>query len=117
MDSISNSLATQIMATLSSSLSAHVIAAISPQVASILTVSETLKTNIDEIMKLKTTITEQPGTPKSYSVAVQQNAQTAAPISAALVRTATRDCQILFDPTPGQALFAPKVTSAAIAGK
>ncbi|KAG2739479.1 hypothetical protein P692DRAFT_20755519, partial [Suillus brevipes Sb2] len=116
-DSISNSLSTQIVATLSSSLSAHVIAAISPQVASILTASETLKTNVDEITKLKTTIAEQPDTPKSYSAAVQQNAQTPAPISAALVRAATRDRQILFDPTPGQALFAPEVTSAGIASK
>ncbi|KIK42773.1 hypothetical protein CY34DRAFT_106718 [Suillus luteus UH-Slu-Lm8-n1] len=117
MDSISNSLSTQIVATLSSSLSAHVIAAISPQVASILTASETLKTNINKITKVKTMLAEQPGTPKLYSAAVQQNAQTPAPILAALVRAAARDHQILFDPTPGQALFAPEVTSADIAGK
>lgn len=117
IDSISNSLSTQIVATLSSSLSAHVIAAISPQVASILTASKTLKTNVDEITKVKTMLAEQPGTPKLYSAAVQQNTQTLAPILAALVCAAARDRQILFNPTPGQVLFAPEVTSADIVGK
>ncbi|KAG1895656.1 uncharacterized protein F5891DRAFT_1281019 [Suillus fuscotomentosus] len=57
-ESISASLSTQVAADLSSSLSAHVIAAISPHVASILTASETLKTNVDEIAKLKDILTE-----------------------------------------------------------
>lgn len=160
-DSISASLSAQVVADLSSSLSAHVIAAISPQVASILTASETLKTNVDEIAKLKSTLTEnskedsgtasaaatraeqaadavlnsivdvknamnsltsplsttQPGAPRSYSAIVQQNAQTPAPVSAAIARAATRDRQILFDPVPGQTLFAPEATSADIANK
>lgn len=134
-DSLSTSLSAHVVANLTSSLSAHVVAAISPQVASILTASENLKTNVDEITKFKTTLEEnskdikdivdnasqsakpQPGTPRSYSTVVQQNAQTPAPISAALARAATRDRQILFDPVPGSVLFATEVTSAEIATK
>ncbi|KAG1836188.1 hypothetical protein C8R48DRAFT_782998 [Suillus tomentosus] len=127
MDSLSTSLSAHVIANLTSSLSAHVVAAISPQVVSILTASENLKMNIDEITKFQTTLEEnskdikdivdnasqsaKPGTPRSYSAVVQQNAQTPAPISAALARAATRDRQILFDPVPGSVLFATEVTS------
>lgn len=52
-DSLTTSLSAQIVADLSSSLSAHVIAAISPQIASILTTSESLKSNVEDLAKLK----------------------------------------------------------------
>ncbi|KAG2153438.1 uncharacterized protein EDB93DRAFT_1270994 [Suillus bovinus] len=57
-DSLSASLSNHVVSTLSSALSTHVVAAISPQVASILTTSETLKANVKEIAKLKTTLAE-----------------------------------------------------------
>ncbi|KAG1845002.1 hypothetical protein F4604DRAFT_1937248 [Suillus subluteus] len=154
-DSISTSLSAQLVADLSNTLSSHVIVAISPQVATILTASETLKSNIDKIAKFNAAIevnlkedntsvsaaathaelvadavlssitnvknTLESLTPppsavqsallKSYSVVIQQNAQTTAPILAVLICASTRDQQILFDPAPGQALFAPNVTS------
>ncbi|KAG1864430.1 hypothetical protein F4604DRAFT_1683425 [Suillus subluteus] len=161
-DSLSASLSAQLVLDLSNTLSSHVIAAISPQVATILTASETLKSNVDEIAKFKTIIeanlkedststsaaanraelaadavlssitdvksaieslttsppnAAQSKTMRSYSAVVQHNAQTPAPISAALTHASMRDRQILFDPTPGKALFAPEVTSADIATK
>ncbi|KAG1735901.1 uncharacterized protein EDB91DRAFT_1083531 [Suillus paluster] len=161
-DSISAAISTQLVLDLSNTLSSHVIAAISPQIASILMASETLKSNVNKIAKFKTiietnlkedntsasaaanraelaadavlsSITDvksaieslttpppsaiQSKTTKSYSAAAQHNAQTSAPISAAITCTSTRDQQILFDPTPGKALFAPEVTSADIATK
>ncbi|KAG1880797.1 hypothetical protein F4604DRAFT_1922424 [Suillus subluteus] len=104
---------------------AHIVAAISPQVASILTTTESLKTNVDSITEIKNAMESltsphsatQLGTLKSYSAIVQQNAQTLVPVSAALVRAATKDQQILFDPAPGQTLFAPEATSTDIANK
>ncbi|KAG2158961.1 uncharacterized protein EDB93DRAFT_1245517 [Suillus bovinus] len=57
-NSLSTSLSTQVIDNLSNMLSTHIIAAISPQVASILTASDTLKLNIDAITKYKSTIEE-----------------------------------------------------------
>ncbi|KAG1888684.1 hypothetical protein F4604DRAFT_1915726 [Suillus subluteus] len=161
-DSLLASLSAQLVLDLSNTLSSHVIAAILPQVATILTASETLKSNVDEIAKFKTIIetnlkedstsisaaakraelvadavlssitdvkgaiesltapppsTAQSNTTRSYSAVVQHNTQTLAPISAALTHASTRDRQILFDPTPGKALFTPEVPSADIATK
>ncbi|KAG1728961.1 uncharacterized protein EDB91DRAFT_1312874 [Suillus paluster] len=58
MDSLSTSLSAQLVADLSNTLSSHVIAAISPQVVNILTASETLKSNVDAIAKFKAVIEE-----------------------------------------------------------
>ncbi|KAG1864070.1 hypothetical protein C8R48DRAFT_672786 [Suillus tomentosus] len=52
-ESLTTSLSAQVVADLSSSLSAHVIAAISPQIASILTTSESLKSNVEKLEKFK----------------------------------------------------------------
>ncbi|KAG2135956.1 hypothetical protein DEU56DRAFT_947116 [Suillus clintonianus] len=51
-ESFSTLISTQIIADLTTSLSTHVIAAISPQIATILTASESLKSNIDDLAKL-----------------------------------------------------------------
>ncbi|KIK40252.1 hypothetical protein CY34DRAFT_13855 [Suillus luteus UH-Slu-Lm8-n1] len=53
MDSISTLLSAHVVADLTSSISAHIVVAISPQVVSILMASENLKTNVDEITKFK----------------------------------------------------------------
>ena len=165
---------------ISTSLTAHVIAALSPQVAAILTTSETLKANVTDIIQAKKafieetqrtpesataaatraeeaadavlssigdvknaiellapslnatqdsintmarTITDssnQPSTQqnaRSYSAVAQQNVATPVPVTAALLRAATRDRQILFDPTPGKTLFEPNTAPADIAAK
>ncbi|KAG2105796.1 uncharacterized protein F5147DRAFT_775116 [Suillus discolor] len=146
---------------LSSSLSAHVIAAISPQIASILTTSESLKSNVEDLAKLKSdmeansentstttsvsaaatraeqatnvilnSITDvknalltarapsnQPNNPLSYSAVVRQNTQTPAPVSAALLRAAIKEHQILIELALGGRLYEPEDSSVDIAKK
>jgi len=57
----------------------------------------------------------EPLVPKSYSAAVKQSSFPPAPVSAALIRAATKERQVLFDPTPGNTLFTPESTPNEIA--
>ena len=59
--------------------------------------------------------TSEPTIPKSYSAAVKQSSYPPAPVSAALIRAATKERQVLFDPTPGNTLFTPESTPNEIA--
>ncbi|KAG2118594.1 hypothetical protein DEU56DRAFT_691331, partial [Suillus clintonianus] len=53
----------------------------------------------------------------SYSSVVKQSTSQTAPVSAALIRAATRERQVLFDPAPGHTLFPPEDTPIIIANK
>ncbi|KAG2084961.1 uncharacterized protein F5147DRAFT_795047 [Suillus discolor] len=160
-DSLTTSLSAQVVANLSSSLSAHVIAAISPQIASILTTSESLKSNVEKLAKFKSDLeansenistttsasaaatraekaadavlnsisdvknalltahppSNQPNSALSYSAAVRQNTQLPAPVSAALIRAATKERQILLEPATGGRIYEPNDNSIDIAKK
>ncbi|KAG0692217.1 hypothetical protein DFH29DRAFT_1009072 [Suillus ampliporus] len=54
---------------------------------------------------------------RSYSSVVKQSTSQTAPVSAALIRAATRERQVLFDPAPGHTLFPPEDTPIDIANK
>lgn len=100
--------------------------AIPPQLAAMATATETLKKNADDITQLRTTmaetdLTRSPSNPptnsRSYSSVVQQNAPIPAPVSAALLRAAIKDRQILLEPIVGGSIFEPNENPADIAKK
>ncbi|KAG1800741.1 uncharacterized protein HD556DRAFT_1438742 [Suillus plorans] len=160
---------------LTNTLTAHVIAAISPQVAAVLSASELIKIRAEELAQMKLMLEDSQNIPnaaseaamlteyavdavlssisnvkknaielltpslsttqlsinqlstlpvpnppseaKPYSAIVQQHAPPSAPILAALICAATRECQILFEPAPGKTLFTPNASLADIATK
>ncbi|KAG1731532.1 hypothetical protein EDD22DRAFT_852872 [Suillus occidentalis] len=100
------------------------ITALSPQIALIITASETLKANAESFTQLRNTMAEADATQpspdqtnkaRSYSSIVQQNSPIPIPVSAALTRAAIKERQILFEPTIGETLYEPKDNSFDIA--
>ncbi|KAG1822656.1 uncharacterized protein BJ212DRAFT_1477075 [Suillus subaureus] len=90
------------------------------------TASETIKKNAEDITQLRTTMAETesawpPPNPLvnacSYSTVVQQSTPIPAPISAALTRAATKECQILLEPITSNTLYEPNKNFADTAKK